>query len=326
VTHDQAHTTDYGCPCRTCPCHPLATVVAPPSGPRDVCAIGRVCARAGRGRPRQSVVLVGTLGLKRRFYVTWDGSIVFRRTSPGHERPQFRRAFHALTTAYEVRHGGPDTLRLPEGEIHSLRRGLSSVLNQEDRPSITKSLPVDLWNQNRPVPLTVNRPVKETISLRSPVGRDGGRSGSALPRRPDRPSNSQWNELSCHHDGGEGHCHTGKDIRGQRPRGSERRARAHPGSVRQPSGPFPCRQPTQCRPDGVPHVVRVCPLDRRIPSSLCGEEIARTGCVERLVPEPVSQRARTFPITIRFDPVANSSIPQPRPPLARALASLARLH
>ena len=156
--------------------------------------------------------------------------------------------------------------------------------------------------------------------------RDGGRSGSALPRRPDRPSNSQWNELSRHHDGGEGHCHTGKDIRGQRPRGSERRARAHPGSVRQPSGPFPCRQPTQCRPDGVPHVVRVCPLDRRIPSSLCGEEIARTGCVERLVPEPVSQRARTFPITIRFDPVANSSIPQPRPPLARALASLARLH
>jgi len=81
------------------------------------------------------------------------------------ERPQFRRAFHALTTAYEVRHGGPDTLRLPEGEIHSLRRGLSSVLNQEDRPSITKSLPVDLRNQNRPVPLTVNRPVKETISF-----------------------------------------------------------------------------------------------------------------------------------------------------------------
>ncbi|PSQ76841.1 MAG: hypothetical protein BRD35_05325 [Bacteroidetes bacterium QH_7_62_13] len=81
------------------------------------------------------------------------------------ERPQFRRAFHALTTAYQVRYGVPDTLRLPEGEIYSLRRGLSSVLNQEDRPSITKSLPVDLRNQNRPVPLTVNRPVKETISF-----------------------------------------------------------------------------------------------------------------------------------------------------------------
>lgn len=78
---------------------------------------------------------------------------------------QFRRAFHALTTAYEGRYGVPDTLRLPDGNIYTLRRGLSSMLGQEDRPSIVGSLPVDLREQNRPVPLTINRPVKETISF-----------------------------------------------------------------------------------------------------------------------------------------------------------------
>jgi membrane-bound lytic murein transglycosylase D len=80
-------------------------------------------------------------------------------------RPRFRRAFHTLTSAYETRYGVPDTLRLPDGEIYDLRQGLTAALNQEERPTIADVLPTDLREQDRPVPLTINRPVKESLSF-----------------------------------------------------------------------------------------------------------------------------------------------------------------
>jgi membrane-bound lytic murein transglycosylase D len=80
-------------------------------------------------------------------------------------RPRFRRAFRTLTTAYESRYGVPDTLRLPDGDIYALRQGLTAVLNQDERPSLADVLPADLREQDRPVPLTINRPVKESMSF-----------------------------------------------------------------------------------------------------------------------------------------------------------------
>jgi len=81
------------------------------------------------------------------------------------QRPRFRQAFHTLTTAYESRYGVPDTLRLPNGKIYDLHRGLSETLNRKPPPSIVDVLPTDLREQNRPVPLPLNRPVKETMTF-----------------------------------------------------------------------------------------------------------------------------------------------------------------
>jgi len=81
------------------------------------------------------------------------------------QRPRFRRAFRTLTTAYEARYGVPDTLRLPDGAIYNLRQELTAVLDEEERPSIVDVLPSDLREQDRPVPLTINRPVKESMSF-----------------------------------------------------------------------------------------------------------------------------------------------------------------
>jgi membrane-bound lytic murein transglycosylase D len=80
-------------------------------------------------------------------------------------RSRFRRAFRSLTDAYEARYGVPDTLRLPGGAVYDLRRGLTAALNQEKRPSIADVLPADLREQDRPVPFTINRPVKESMSF-----------------------------------------------------------------------------------------------------------------------------------------------------------------
>ncbi|HKL87692.1 MAG TPA: transglycosylase SLT domain-containing protein [Salinibacter sp.] len=81
------------------------------------------------------------------------------------QRPRFRRSFHTLTTAYEARYGVPDTLRLPDGKIYDLHRGLAAIRDQEERPSITDVLPADLRKQDRPVPLTINRPVRESMAF-----------------------------------------------------------------------------------------------------------------------------------------------------------------
>ncbi len=81
------------------------------------------------------------------------------------QRPRFRRAFRTLTTAYEARYGVPDTLRLPDGDIYDLRQGLSATLDQEKPTSIVNTLPTDLQKQDGPVPLTVNRPVRETMTF-----------------------------------------------------------------------------------------------------------------------------------------------------------------
>ncbi|PQJ35381.1 hypothetical protein BSZ35_12920 [Salinibacter sp. 10B] len=81
------------------------------------------------------------------------------------DRPRFRRVFHALTSEYEKRYGIPDTLRLPEGDIHTMRGGLFATLNDDAPASLVDELPSDLREQDLPIPLTLNRPVKESMAF-----------------------------------------------------------------------------------------------------------------------------------------------------------------
>lgn len=81
------------------------------------------------------------------------------------KHPRFRSAFRGLTTAYESRYGVPDTLQLPDGEIYDLRDGLFSSINRDTSASLVEALPADLRAQDPPIPLTLNQPVKETITF-----------------------------------------------------------------------------------------------------------------------------------------------------------------
>lgn len=80
------------------------------------------------------------------------------------QRPQFQRAFRTLTSTYESRYGVPDTLHLPDGKIYELQRDLSNTLDQPDA-SLVDVLPADLRKQELDVPLTINRPVRETMAF-----------------------------------------------------------------------------------------------------------------------------------------------------------------
>lgn len=81
------------------------------------------------------------------------------------QRPRFRAAFRALTSEYETRYGVPDTLRLPNGPIYELRNELFTSVNRDTAVSIVDVLPADLRDQDPPVPLTINQPVRETIAF-----------------------------------------------------------------------------------------------------------------------------------------------------------------
>jgi membrane-bound lytic murein transglycosylase D len=81
------------------------------------------------------------------------------------QRPRFRRVFQALTSEYEARYGAPDTLRLPQGDIYDMRSGLFASLNQDAPVSLVDELPSDLREQDLPVPLTLNRPVRESMTF-----------------------------------------------------------------------------------------------------------------------------------------------------------------
>lgn len=81
------------------------------------------------------------------------------------QRPRFRRVFHSLTDEYESRYGLPDTLRLPSDRIHDVRNGkLASVESNAFAP-IGEVLPAELKHQNPAVPLTINQPVKKTLTF-----------------------------------------------------------------------------------------------------------------------------------------------------------------
>ena len=86
---------------------------------------------------------------------------------PGLARhPRFRRAFQTLTGAYESRYGVPDTLRLPPADARSAVSTVSAALSDApSSPSVVDVLPADLRDQNPPVPLPLNQPVKETIAF-----------------------------------------------------------------------------------------------------------------------------------------------------------------
>jgi membrane-bound lytic murein transglycosylase D len=86
---------------------------------------------------------------------------------PGVARhPRFRQAFQTLTGAYEARYGVPDTLRLPRADARTAASTLSTVLDGgAPPPSVVDALPTDLREQDPPVPLPLNRPVKETIAF-----------------------------------------------------------------------------------------------------------------------------------------------------------------
>jgi membrane-bound lytic murein transglycosylase D len=86
---------------------------------------------------------------------------------PGVARhPRFRQAFRTLTGAYEARYGVPDTLRLPRADARTAASDLSSVLDGgAPPPSVVDALPADLREQDPPVPLPLNPPVKETIAF-----------------------------------------------------------------------------------------------------------------------------------------------------------------
>lgn len=81
------------------------------------------------------------------------------------QRPRFRQAFRTLTAEYENRYGVPDTLRLPDGRIHQFHEDLSARLGPEKPRPLTEVLPTDLQDQNHTVPLTVNEPVRETMTF-----------------------------------------------------------------------------------------------------------------------------------------------------------------
>jgi len=81
------------------------------------------------------------------------------------ERPRFRRVFQALTREYEERYGVPDTLRLPNSPVTDLRGSLFASLNRRGPTAIADVLPADLRSQDGAVPLTMNRPTRESIAF-----------------------------------------------------------------------------------------------------------------------------------------------------------------
>jgi membrane-bound lytic murein transglycosylase D len=81
------------------------------------------------------------------------------------ERPRFRRIFQALTREYEERYGVPDTLRLPSSPVTSLRDDLFASLNRRSPTAIADVLPADLRDQDGAVPLTMNRPTRQSIAF-----------------------------------------------------------------------------------------------------------------------------------------------------------------
>jgi membrane-bound lytic murein transglycosylase D len=85
---------------------------------------------------------------------------------PGLARhPRFRQAFRTLTSTYEARYGVPDTLRLPNEPTRDVRRALIGPPRATDRSSVVNALPAELRDQDRPVPLTLNRPVRERMAF-----------------------------------------------------------------------------------------------------------------------------------------------------------------
>ena len=85
---------------------------------------------------------------------------------PGLARhPRFRQAFRTLTSTYEARYGVPDTLRLPNEPTRDVRRALIGAPRTTDRSSVVNALPAELRDQDRPVPLTLNRPVRERMAF-----------------------------------------------------------------------------------------------------------------------------------------------------------------
>ncbi len=81
------------------------------------------------------------------------------------QHPRFRQVFRALTNTYEARYGVPDTLHLPDGDLHDLHRKFAEASDPADPPAVKDVLPADLREQNRPVPLTLNQPVREHIAF-----------------------------------------------------------------------------------------------------------------------------------------------------------------
>jgi membrane-bound lytic murein transglycosylase D len=81
------------------------------------------------------------------------------------ERPRFRRIFRALTREYEERYGVPDTLRLPDSPVATLRDGLFNALNRRGPTAIADVLPADLREQDGAVPLTMNRATRKSIAF-----------------------------------------------------------------------------------------------------------------------------------------------------------------
>jgi membrane-bound lytic murein transglycosylase D len=85
---------------------------------------------------------------------------------PGLARhPRFRQVFRTLTNTYEDRYGVPDTLRLPNAPSRKVRRALTGASGAPNRPSIVDVLPTNLRDQNRPVPLPLNRSVRERMAF-----------------------------------------------------------------------------------------------------------------------------------------------------------------
>ena len=135
-----------------------------PSDPEALRDLGRLYrlqadlmqARAAEDAPRIESVLHTAIG---------ELGTLVRRPSVA-QRPRFRQAFRALTGAYEARYGVADTLRLPTGHSRTLRRRLSASLDDDSAPaSVPEVLPADLRAQDLPVPLPVNRHVKETVAF-----------------------------------------------------------------------------------------------------------------------------------------------------------------
>jgi len=81
------------------------------------------------------------------------------------ERPRFQRIFQVLTHEYEARYGVPDTLRLPDGPIYTLRDTLFAALDRRRPAPLTDVLPTDLRDQNAAVPLTMNRPTRKSVAF-----------------------------------------------------------------------------------------------------------------------------------------------------------------
>ena len=81
------------------------------------------------------------------------------------QHPQFRALYQSLSAEYETQYGVPDTLELPEGEIHDIRRDLFASVNRAAAGPLLEDVPaVNPSELDTEIPMTVNDRVRASMA------------------------------------------------------------------------------------------------------------------------------------------------------------------